>query len=536
MPASRVPEEAAGPYLRALARHRALVAGVTLLTVAFALYGVSTRVRTYQASASVFVSPLGQGDPTFTGTGVVLETGDPSRTVQTAAALLDSPQAAAAAATKMGPDWSAGRVQSAVSVTPRGQSDVLAVTGRAPTAPEAVRLANTFARAAVANRAAIVQRNVAAQVRALQARLSKSPQTSLQGQDLRTSIVQLRAVEATGRDPTLSVSQPAQPPAGRTGTSNLLIIVLAALAGFAIGCIGALAADFFSPLIRDEREAASLSPGPILAAVPKVSSPGPIVAAGPKGSRNRHRNGLSPLLLPPIAFEQIRLLRAQIPKKEISTVIMVTSADSGDGKTTIAAALAAALTETEEEAILLDLDLREPAVANVFGVEQSLDEHAQPDWNTNLLEMLMPVPGFPRLKILPARRGDISTIEGLIARLPDLLIEAESIANFVILDTAPVGEVSDAVRIATECDGVVMVVRPRHTNRSKLVHARDLLERVHAPLIGTVLVGQPLPMISSKYYGYTSDAEDDRTSTGTKPAQQLVGDPAPASSTREPSA
>ena len=52
----------------------------------------------------MLVSPLGPADPTFTGTGVVIDTGDPARTVQTAAALLDSPRAASLAAAALGRD------------------------------------------------------------------------------------------------------------------------------------------------------------------------------------------------------------------------------------------------------------------------------------------------------------------------------------------------------------------------------------------------------------------------------------------------
>jgi len=212
---------------------------------------------------------------------------------------------------------------------------------------------------------------------------------------------------------------------------------------------------------------------------------------------------------------------------------MVTSADSGDGKTTIAAALAAAFAEGEEKVILMDLDLRDPGVANVFGVERPLDERVRHDWNTSLFEMLTPVPEFPHLKILPAQEGDISTLELLIARLPELLIEAKSIADRLIIDTPPVGEVSDAVRISAECDGFVMVVRPRHTDRSKLVLARNLLTRVDATPLGTVLVGQQRPMISSKYYGYAYAPTTDGNGADSQPPLRPVADPASASSTRD---
>jgi Mrp family chromosome partitioning ATPase len=87
--------------------------------------------------------------------------------------------------------------------------------------------------------------------------------------------------------------------------------------------------------------------------------------------------------------------------------------------------------------------------------------------------------------------------------LPGLLIEAERLAKWVILDTPPLGEVSDALRLAGECEPiVVMVVRLRHTGRSKLALARDLLTRVKVTTVGTVLIGQQAATLRGSYYGY----------------------------------
>jgi Mrp family chromosome partitioning ATPase len=497
---AQLPDEAAGTYLRAIARHWRFVGAICLLTIGVAVVTLSQRGHSYQTSASVLVNPIPQGDPTFTSIGVVLETGDPARTVQTASSLLDSEDAARAAAAAMGPGWTIQRVQSAVSVTPRGQSNVLAVTASAPTAADAVRLADSFAHAAVANRAAVVQRNIAIEVAALQARLARSSRTaplpSAEVQDLTTRLGQLHAVQDSGRDPTLSVSQTA-PSAGATGASAWLIVMLAAIASLALGSAGAVALEFFSPRIRDEADVVNILPGAVLASVPKVSY--------------HHENrGLSPKLLPPLAFEQIRMLRDQIPSKELTSVIMVTSGDEGDGKTTIASALAAAVAESNHQVILFDLDIRNPDVAKLFGVERSLNAWATIDATTSLADLLVQAPGFPGLKLVPAAPGDMSSFESLVERLPELLAEARRVAEWVILDTAPLGAVSDAARVVSYSDGVLMVVRPGHTNRSRLIRARDLLSRTGATLVGTVLVGTKVASYPGRYsaYGHAARTEE----------------------------
>ena len=246
-------EEAAGTYIQAIAHYWPVVVCAVLLTVATTLLSVVRGGETYEASASILVSPLTSAELTFTGTGVVTDTGDPARTVQTAAALLSSPRAAAAAAESMGDGWDGPRVQAAVSVTPRGQSNVLAVTARAPSAGEASQLANAYAASALANRNTIVQQNVAAKLRALNASLARrrgGASMTAERQELAVRIVQLETVRATGRDPTLQIAQEAELPTGPEGLPDWLLVALSALVGFAIGSVGAVALAYFGQPAR----------------------------------------------------------------------------------------------------------------------------------------------------------------------------------------------------------------------------------------------------------------------------------------------
>jgi hypothetical protein len=125
---------------------------------------------------------------------------------------------------------------------------------------------------------------------------------------------------------------------------------------------------------------------------------------------------------------------------------------------------------------------------------------------------------LPGVRIIPAPRGDFAKFETVIKRLPEQLARARRTASCVIVDTAPVGEVSETLRIAPMCDQVVFVARPRHTDRRRLIVARDLLDRTDAPTAGLVLVGQDAGMRSGYYsYGYStrpngmmSDSSEDR--------------------------
>ncbi len=490
-----VVEEAANPYLRAVTRHWKLVVVIALVATAVGVVTVKRRGHSYQATSSILVSPINESNSDLIGLGGVTDSGDPARNVETAAALIDSPSAALGAAQSMGRGWSQGRVQSGVSVAPVGQSNVVGVTATAPSPGESAKLANAFAAASLADRNAIVQGNVSSELTQLKARQAAltSPNGAV-GQDLATRINALESIQAANRDPTLALAARAQTPTSPTGASAALIVLLSLLGGAALGAVAALLVERFSGLVRDENEVSSLIRAPILSGVPKLS-------------RGQMRNAPSPDSLPPAVFEQFRLLRAQLGTRQESPAIMITSADAGDGKTTVATALAAALAEIDQDVILLDLDLAKPDAANVFGITQRIEENALTNYNVRLEQMLVTVPEHPHLKILPTRQTDLVTFEAVIDRFPHLLAEAKQLAHWVIVDTPPLAAVSSGIRLVQVCDEVILVVRPRHTDRSRLILARDLLARVGAFVTGTVLVGQTIAKVRPSYgYGWTDGA------------------------------
>jgi Mrp family chromosome partitioning ATPase len=114
----------------------------------------------------------------------------------------------------------------------------------------------------------------------------------------------------------------------------------------------------------------------------------------------------------------------------------------------------------------------------------------------------VPAAQLPPLKVVPAgTEGDIVLLEALTRRLPALLKEAEQLADYVILDTAPLGEVSDALRIADQVDGIIVVTRPGHTNRANFELMRDLLEQTGQTPLGYLVIGS-MGGATSAYYTY----------------------------------
>lgn len=496
-------EGALGPYLRAIRAHRLLVIVVVLAALAGSVAWLTLRSPDYTATAQLLVTPLPQDDDTFLGVSLIRDSGDPTRTVQTAATQISTPEAATVAARRIGNGYSFRSVLDAVEIKPEGETNILAVTATAEGASLAATMANEFARAALRVRQDDLKKQIDARIAQLRAR-----QAELQGNTGETAAAlterlnQLESVR-NGADPTLQLSKRATVPGSPDGPPPALVVVLALIAGLALGAGAAVLSELLNRTVRDEEEAVALFPLPILARVPVL----------PRRMRRRSK----PWHMPPQVREAFRTLILQLTgDEEPRRVIMITSASTGDGKTSSAINLAVSLAAAGHSTILMDFDIRKPDVARALGIADvtplasllALNEN-QP---SHLEDFLTVAPLVPSLKVLATGAGpsgDGALVETLNRRLPDLLAQARDLAEFVVLDTAPLGEVSDALRIADEVDAIVLVTRPGNTYRVNFDVMRDLLERTNNEPEGMLMIGDA-PGMSRDYYGYGIAAREQR--------------------------
>jgi Mrp family chromosome partitioning ATPase/capsular polysaccharide biosynthesis protein len=488
-------------YVGAIRTHRLLILIVTAATVFGALLWLAVRDTSYESSASLLVSPVAQDDPLLLGLPVIRDSpGEPTRSMQTAASLVETPAIATAAATALGNGWTPARVASAVEVEPQGQSNILSITATGSSSEESAQIATEYARAALAVRK---QTLATAATGALEALPSDSTSTS----DSFASVADRRAALESIRDngdPSLLLSQEG-PPGEKTGPSSILVLMLALFGGAALGIAAAIVLEMLDRSIRDENEALSLFPLPILTRVPLLS-------------RRQRRAGRDRVwYMPPTVREAYRTATAQVPAStsEDGVALMVTSASHGDGKTTSAVNLATSLAAADKSVVLLDFDLRKPSVAAQLGLRGSLKVTDLKAGN-DLDDMLIAVPQLPSLRVLSPATGsdDPRDLDAISASLPSLVEAARGLGDWVIIDTAPVGEVSDALRVTRAVDDIVVVVRPGRTSRLNFEMMRDLLERMTKAPLGLIVIGQPAGLQSSPYAYGASKRELFKSSAG----------------------
>jgi capsular exopolysaccharide synthesis family protein len=485
------PDGALGPYLRALRAHRLAVVAALLACLLGAFAWLTLRTPDYRTDAEILVTPLPEGDETFIGIPFIVSSGgDQTRTVQTAATLVSSTAAAEETARRIGGGLTSTDVSEAVTVEPKGESNVLSVEATATSPGLARSLANTFATSSLELRSEQLRRQIEMTITRLRASQQETrdagrPEAAA---ELATRLAALEGVR-DGNDPTLSISERAAEPRKPIGAPAWLVLALATFAGIALGLGLALLLELADRRVRDEDELLSLYPVPVLARVPLVS----------RRSLRRAPNGM-----PPPVREAYRTLQAQLEVRgESNRMVMVTSASRNDGKTTSAINLAISLATAGRSVVLLDFDLRKPDIARRLGIADirgGLEHLVQP--GAALEDVLVPAPGLPLLQVGGAEgaASDVARLERLLQALPRILAACARVADYVVVDTAPLGEVSDALKIAEEVDDVVFVARPGRTNRVNLLEAREILERAERAPTGLLIMGGRRG--ADGYYGY----------------------------------
>ncbi len=187
-----------------------------------------------------------------------------------------------------------------------------------------------------------------------------------------------------------------------------------------------------------------------------------------------------------------RMLRTQVLQRARAHglgTLGVVSAINGEGKTLTAINLALSLAaEPNQSVVLLDLDLRRPAIARTLGltVEQGLETWFAADVPTK--NVCYGIEGVERLHVLPTLApvtGSSEILAGLATRKLFNELKGRDPGRLLIVDLPPVLLSDDALTVAPLLDGVVLVVNERRTRREDVVRVIELLGNTR--VVGTVL-------------------------------------------------
>lgn len=191
---------------------------------------------------------------------------------------------------------------------------------------------------------------------------------------------------------------------------------------------------------------------------------------------------------------------------------LVTSANRGEGKSTICSHLALTVARFKgKKSLIVDADLRRPRLHHVFNVPRGPGLLECLQGKIDPLESVKDTP-VDNLKVIPAGAqvdSPAHLFEGNI--LSEIFKKIRFYFDVVIVDSAPVIAVSDPMLIASEVDGVILVILAGKTPRNVTMRARDILLNANANLLGVVVnnLSEVLPYYYDyKYYGYRERARE----------------------------
>ncbi|WP_010630810.1 CpsD/CapB family tyrosine-protein kinase [Sporolactobacillus vineae] len=202
--------------------------------------------------------------------------------------------------------------------------------------------------------------------------------------------------------------------------------------------------------------------------------------------------------------EQYRTLRTNISFAKAGgglKLIVVTSAEAGEGKSTTASNLAAVMAQQGKRVLLIDADTRKPSQHSFFSMDN----------REGLTNVLTGQASFTDVVRATSLNQLFLLTSGPVPPNPaDLLSAAEMVTvieqakehfDRVIIDSPPVLAVSDTLLLANLCDGILFVIRSELTETDKARKAIDLLSSVNGKLLGVVLNDKRVSR-KSPYYAY----------------------------------
>jgi capsular exopolysaccharide synthesis family protein len=457
-------------YLRLLRRWWLALLLVMLVFALPAYQYTRSQPHIYRATATVFVNQTAApGSVTYSD--ALLN----QQLVKTYSRMAEQPVVLAEVAGRLQLSLSAGRLAGMVSVSPVRDTQLfeVAVTGRDPALIRDI--ANTTAQVFIDQQNAFLPA----------------------GQ------------QASG----LRMAQPALEPVVPIGPHPVRNAVLAALLGLfvAAGVISLL--EYLDDTVKTPEDLEKIASLATLGAVARI----------PKADARRYgqlvTNGKTSAV-----SESFRLIRTNLDFAKADhdlRVVLVTSANPSEGKSTTAANLAVVLAQAGKRVILIDADLRKPSVHRIFGVTNRGGLSNLLIRDESNLASVTHATSIPYLRVLTAGPLPPNPAELLASpRLATLLDRLSCLVDTIIIDSPPVLAVSDAIVLAGAVDGTLLVIDSTRTRADSLRRAVDALGKSGTRLLGGVL--SKVSTRSGDYYHYHSSEYYQEQPSAPAPATQRV--------------
>jgi capsular exopolysaccharide synthesis family protein len=293
-----------------------------------------------------------------------------------------------------------------------------------------------------------------------------------------STISNIRVIE-----PAMSSKIPVKP--NRKG-----LYTLAFFAGLLLPVGGIFIADILNDKVSSKEEIKKATAAPIIGEIGHAEEEGLVVN---KTSRR-------------FIAEQFRIIRTNLqyilPKKD-SPVILVTSSSSGEGKSFVSVNIGAVMALAGKKTAILEFDIRKPKVMSYLKLKRNQGITNYIIGKCEFSDLPVPVPSTENLYIIPCGPVPPNPAELFLDdRIEQIMREVREHFDVVIIDTAPVGLVSDAINLSRYSDITLYVVRHDFTHRKQLQLLNELYVDKRTSKLAIVVNDIKAEGGYGKYYGY----------------------------------
>jgi receptor protein-tyrosine kinase len=494
--------------LHTLGERRWLILATVAVIVAFVTLRSAAQDDEYEATAKVLVGQTEAVEALFPGAGAGT---DPDRVARTNLELIDDSAVADRVAERLSEDLTSSELLDRVEAKIENDSNVVAIHARDESPELAAEIANAFAQQYARFRQHASGRNLERAIERAQLQLEELETAELETARGRTierrlSDLEIAAALQGGAVEVVGEAQvPDDPVEPRPGLAFLVSIPIGLLAGLLLAAL----VSYLDRRLKREEQVEALTQLPVVASIPRRSE---------RLVRRRAGGGV---WADPVEAESYGRLATNLRffnfDRQVKTVL-VTSAVPEEGKTTVALRLAAALAGAGQGVLAIEADLRRPTFTDYFSIQfphglsgvligatpfedvvtrvhtsyalAAPTEEGDEAWTT-----------APFIEVVPAGVIPPNPNELLAGNaLPQVLAEAKSHADIVLVDSAPLVPVGDAIPIANAVDGVLLVVKLGESRRDELRRALKLLGTLRAKVIGVVITNAERPSDKYDYY------------------------------------
>ncbi|MFD2793544.1 polysaccharide biosynthesis tyrosine autokinase [Promicromonospora vindobonensis] len=425
-------------YLRIIRRRWIPVVALALAGIVLASLFALTRTPTYTTTSQVFVSFHG-AEPTSepaTGTTYV------QRRLVSYADLVRSPQLLQPVVDELGLDTDAGELGSRVQAAPVTDTVLIDITATDADPAAAARIANAVA-------ASLAER-----------------------------VDELETPQQAGASPVrLQLAREAAAPS-RASYPNIPVLILAGLLlGTALGVALAALREIADTRVRSEQDLRRITDSAVIGTV----------TMDDEARRNPLAGRTDPYRAPSEAFRRLGTNLQYLDLDGGPQALVVTSSVPDEGKTTSAINLAITLADANAKVLLIDADLRRPSVAWHLGIEESVGLTTLLIQRATIEDVVQPW-GSAGLFVIPSGAVPPNPAELVGSKaMARLILQMGERFDYVIIDTPPLLQATDAALIARMTTGVLVVAGTGRLRREQLRQSLANLSAVSARVLGIVL-------------------------------------------------